>query len=427
MDYSTELKAAKMGLLIKFHPLAASSHVKTTLVLTGFVLISALYGCKIMPSNMRTSGNEDEATNLIDQDSIQFVRSSNGSAGDLTFRLLDKHSCRIEYWADDPTGQPSPQSPMSKDCPPDNENLTVKISVANITAGIPLSFRIYVWPKALAFTSNVSVVWKESKDLTKIQAGYLVVARYMNPRQASEIHTYQFPQVISIDEVKKTLKTGLATTSPLCSEGDSEPEMPYPRYKSLTDKNNRPMHGLSQVFSDGFARAAAVPHPFFNTRLTQAFEGIDKQQGWKWGFTWEGQNHTFESYAPGYMNAVTYLANDSSVPVSGTALGTAMSVLDAGSRPFVIKANPILNSEIANFRMTIKSSDASRTLIRCNYPTSTSDLSIPTNYYDKIPAGEFIVTLILDSSQIHYKEGAPYPPWIISSQDWVHFKINKRL
>lgn len=427
MGYSSEAKAAKMGLLSKFYLLKASSRVKTTFVLAGFVLVSALNGCKIMPSNMRTNGSDNNASELIDQDSITFVRSNNGAAGELTFRLLNKNSCRVEYWADDPTGQPSPQSPMVKDCPADLDGLTVKLAISNITSGIPLSFRIYAWPKALAFTNTNFVLWKEAKDLTKVQSGFLVVARYMNPRQASEIYTYQFPQAISLDEVKKALTAGSATSTPICSEGDNEPEMAFPRYKSQTDKSNRPLHGLSQVFSDGFARAAASPHPFFNTRLTQAFEGVDKQQPWKWGFSWEGQNYTFETYAPGFMNGVTYLANDSSVPVSGTALGTAMSVLDAGSRPFVIKTTAIVNAEIANFRLTIKSSDASRTLVRCSYPKQTSDVALPAAYYDKLASGEYIATLILESSQIHYKEGAPYPPWIITSQDWVHFKINKRL
>ncbi len=399
--------------------------MKTFLVLAHFVFVAALSGCKIMPSNMRTSSQDKDASDLMDESSIQFVRTGTGTTGELSFRLLNKHSCRIEYWADDPTGQPSPNSPMSRDCP-DSDTLIVKMPIANITSGISLSFRIYVWPKALTFTSKVAVEWKEAKDLTKVQSGFLVVARFMNPRQASEIYTYQFPSTISLDEVQKTIMAGMASTA-ACTETEAEPEMSYPRFKSQNDKSNRPMHGLSQVFSDGFARASATAHPFFNTRLTQFFEAIDKQQTWRWGFNWEGQNYTFETFAPGYMNGVTFLANDTSVPIKGDGLTSAMSILDAGSRPFVIKATPIVTSDLAAFKMTVKSSDASKTLLRCNFPRATNDLSIPANFYERLGAGEYIVTLVLESSQIHFKDGAAYPPWLITSQDWVHFKINKRL
>lgn len=388
-----------------------------------------LSSCKIMPTTIRSDARNAEVYKLLESGSLKFARSADGTNGEFSFKLKDRHSCRIEYWAADPTGRPSPSSPMSLDCPAESADNVVKLQIQNITSGIPLTFRVHVWPRTLTFLTSLSVEFMERPNLDVVQAGYLVVSRYMGPRNSNEIYTYQFPKATSLGDVKKSLQFKGAPGEDSCTANDQDEEQPYPRYKSQNDPKGRPLHGLGvDVTTDGYGYAAASTHPFFSTRLTQFYKSVDRQQNWKWNFSWEGKKYSFETFPPGYMASVELVNGDQRVPVQNRALGNALvSVVEITNQTFNL--NPVLlyAPEIGTYHFTLKTADASKTVLRCDFAADQRSLSIPSIYLQKLAVGEYIATLALDTVQIHYKDGAAYPPWLISAQDWVYFKLNKKM
>jgi hypothetical protein len=385
--------------------------------------------CKILPHAIRSDLKNAEVFGLLDESSIRFTRSPSGTSGDLSFNLKGTHSCRVEYWADDPNGRPPVGSPLTLNCPNDGQTTAIKLKADDLVAGIPLTFRITVWPKALNALSGFPLEFRESQNLDTVQAGFLVIARYVAPRQSNEIYSYQLPKVISLSEVKAKMSASYDQNEAVeCSETTAATEPPFPRITSVEDAQKRPMHGLSEVSTDGFGRAAAAQHPFFATRLVQFYEGIERQQNWIWNFKWEGNAASFETFPPGYIaNLSSIDAENRTVVLRNRALGNVIPSMDVGPKSFRLTTSILYPTEISRFELVIKTADASRTVLRCQYTIDQETLTIPDNHYQKLAAGEYLATLVFETNQIHFKDGAAYPPWLITAQDWIHFKINKKM
>ncbi|WP_141730732.1 hypothetical protein [Oligoflexus tunisiensis] len=385
--------------------------------------------CKIMPHSIRSDLKNAEVFGLLDESTIRFARSPSGTSGDLTFELKGTHSCRVEYWTEDPNGKPPIGSPLSLNCPNDGKTTAVKLGVDGLVAGIPLTFRITVWPKALNALSGFPLEFRESQNLDTVQAGFLVIARYVAPRQSNEIYTYQLPKVISLSEVKAKMSASYDQDEAVeCSETTASTEPPFTRITSVEDAQKRPMHGLSEVSTDGFGRAAAAQHPFFATRLVQFYEGIERQQNWIWNFKWEESAASFETFPPGYIaNLSTIDVENRTVILRNRALSNVIPAVEAGPKSFRLTASILYPTEISRYELVIKTADASRTVLRCQYTIDQETLTIPDDHYQKLAAGEYLATLVFETNQIHFKDGASYPPWLITAQDWIHFKINKKM
>jgi hypothetical protein len=400
-------------------------NVTRSLFIAGILLLVA--SCKMLPNTIRSELKNTEADALLDVGSFQFQREANGTQGELRFKLKDQYFCRVEYAATDPSGRPAPSSPASVDCPDDGGKLEKQLTIENLTPGISLVFRIYPWPKTLTGVKAVFKEFREDQDLAKVQATYIVVSRYNGPRNSNEIYTYLFPKQINLAEIKNTLLQRGPKDAVSCTEGAGETQPPFPRFRSQEDNPKRPLHGLTQVSTDGFAQANASIHPFFDTRLTQFYDDVDRQQNWQWNFQWNGKQHTFESYPPGYMASLNLLDGETSTPLRNRQLGNVVPSYEVAVRPFSLAPSILFPTELASYQLTVKSADASRTLLRCDFAVDQEVLSIPNNFYQKLGAGEYLVSLSLETHQIHFKEGGAYPPWLITAQDWVHFKINKKL
>ncbi len=382
----------------------------------------------MLPHSIRTDLKGEEVYGLLEQGSIKFDRNSAGTGGELSFQLKGRHGCRVEYWAEDPNGKPPPGAPLTLNCPNDGQSTAIKLTVDSITAGIPLTFRITVWPKALNALSGFPLEFRENQDLTKIQAGFLVVARYVAPRNSNEIYTYQFPKSVSLSEVKSKMSASYDQDEPvICSETGAATEPAYPRFQSVEDTQKRPLHGLSEVSSDGFGRAAAVIHPFFATRLMQVYESVERQQNWKWNFKWEGQGFNFETFPPGYIANLSLNDASTTVVIKNRLLGNVIPTVEANAKGFRLTPSILYPTEISRYELIIKTADASKTMLRCQYSIDQESLVIPDSYYQKLAAGEYLATLVFETNQIHYKDGSNYPPWLITAQDWIHFKINKKM
>jgi hypothetical protein len=385
--------------------------------------------CKMLPQTIRSDLKSQEVDGLLDRDSIRFNRRPSGTSGDFSFNLKGTHSCRVDYWTDDPNGKPPMGSPLTLNCPNDGTSTAIKLSADGLTAGTPLTFRITVWPKALNALSGFPLEFRESQDLGRMQAGFLVIARYVGPRQSNEIYSFQLPKVMSLDEVKAKMSLSYDQDETVaCSETTAATDPPFPRLSSAEDAQKRPMHGLSQVSTDGFGRASAAAHPFFATRLVQFYEGIERQQNWVWNFQWEGSAASFETLPPGYIaNLSTIDAENRTVILRNRALSNVIPSVDIGPRSFRLTPSILYPTEISRYELVIKAADASRTLLRCQYTIDQDTITIPEVYYQKLAAGEYLATLVFETNQIHFKDGATYPPWLITAQDWIHFKINKKM
>ncbi|MDQ3234501.1 MAG: hypothetical protein M3Q07_22080 [Pseudobdellovibrionaceae bacterium] len=385
--------------------------------------------CKMLPHSIRSELKSQEVYGLLEEGSLRFSRSPSGTSGDLSFNLKGTHSCRVEYWADDPNGKPPVGSPLTMACPNDGKTTAIKLTADELVAGIPLTFRITVWPKALNALSGFPLEFREAQDLDKVQAGFLVVARYVAPRQSNEIYSFQLPKVMSMAEVKAKMSANYDQTEATeCTEAPPPTDPPFPRIASTEDAQKRPLHGLSEVSTDGFGRATATAHPFFATRLVQFYEGIERQQNWIWNFKWEGAGANFETFPPGYIaNLSTIDADNRTVILRNRALGNVIPVVDAGAKSFRLTPSILYPTEISRYELVVKTADASRILLRCQYTIDQDTLTIPDSYYQKLIAGEYLATLVFETNQIHFKDGAVYPPWLITAQDWIHFKINKKM
>jgi hypothetical protein len=383
----------------------------------------------MLPHSIRSELKNAEVFGLLDDASIRFTRSPSGTSGDLSFDLKGTHSCRVDYWAEDPNGRPSPGAPLSLNCPNDGKTTAIKLTADDLVAGIPLTFRITVWPKALNALSGFPLEFREAQNLDKVQAGFLVIARYVAPRQSNEIYSYQLPKVASLSEVKTRLSASYDQNETVeCTETAPATEPPFPRISSVEDPQKRPLHGLSEVSTDGFGRAPASAHPFFSTRLVQFYEGIERQQNWIWNFKWEGSAASFETFPPGYIASLsTNDVDNKTVLLRNRALSNVIPSVDVGAKSLRLSPSILFPTEISRYELVIKTADASRVVLRCQYTIDQETLTIPDSYYQKLAAGEYLATLVFETNQIHYKDGAAYPPWLITAQDWIHFKLNKKM
>jgi hypothetical protein len=383
----------------------------------------------MLPHSIRSELKSAEVYGLLDDTSIRFTRSPSGTSGDLSFDLKGTHNCRVEYWAEDPNGRPSPGAPLTLNCPNDDKTTAIKLTAGGLVAGIPLTFRITVWPKALNALSGFPLEFREAQNLDKVQAGFLVIARYVAPRQSNEIYSFQLGKTASLSEVKAKMSANYDQNEAVeCSETAPPSEPPFPRLASAEDAQKRPLHGLSEVSTDGFGRAAATQHPFFSTRLVQFYEGIERQQNWTWNFKWEGAASSFETFPPGYIANLSMIdAENKTVILRNRALSNVIPSVDVSAKSFRLTPSILFPTEISRYELVIKTADASRTVLRCQYTIDQEALVIPDNHYQKLAAGEYLATFVFETNQIHFKDGAAYPPWLITAQDWIHFKLNKKM
>lgn len=390
----------------------------------GGMLAALASSCKILPHEVRSGKTSKEVGTMLDTDSIQFARLADQRSGRLNFTLKDQHSCRIEYWARDPNGTPPPASPLSIECPKTNLALTQAIDIGGLTPSYPLSFRIYVWPKTTTFLSHFVKDFSEGQDLARQKAQDLVVVRYLAPRQSAEIYSYRSPNILTISEIK-TKVAGSKQTG--CTERPTARTLPFPRGASLDDSQKRPFHGLSGVKTEGFGSGVASLHPFFATRLIESYEQTARQENWVWNFAWENMPFSFQSLPPGYIGNLSVGDGLTSRPLTARSLTGTIEMIDLTTNTLRLEPRIIFPTDVSRFELAIKTRDASEILLACQFGIDQASIEIPADYMSKLAQGVYLATFTFETSQIHFKDQEGYPPWIITAQDVVQFRLNKRL
>lgn len=390
----------------------------------GLSVAALISSCKIMPNNVRSGTTSKEVDTMLDADSIHFTRNTDQKSGSLTFNLKDQHSCRIEYWAQDPSGTPPPSSPLTLDCPKETLALNQSLEISGLTPGFPLSFRIYVWPKTTTFLTHYVKDFAEGQDLKAQKAQDLIVVRYLGPRQSAEIYSFRSPSVLAVADIKSRLGSAPSGT---CVEHPAAAALPFPRASSLEDSQKRPFLGLSSVKTEGFGSGQATVHPFFATRMIESFEQIARQENWKWNFAWENQPYSFESFPPGYIGSLNVGDGANLVNVNSRNLSGAVQTVEINSNVLKLQPRIIFPTEVAKFDLTVKSADANDILFSCQFAIDKDTFEVPQDLMSKLAQGSYQVSFTFETSQIHYNEKAAYPPWIITAQDVIQFRLNKRL
>ena len=385
-----------------------------------------LPGCKMLPHNIRSGTASNEMSSMLDRDSLHFERSADALSGVLSFSLMKpEYNCRIEYWSKDPTGSPPPESPLSVECPQGQRLTEQKLEVAGLKKGYPLSFRVYVWPKTTTFLRHLVQEFQEGQDLSAATAQTLVVVRYVSPRNSAEIYGYRFGSALSLKDIKSKLSP---VADPACVANPAAELLPFDRSTSLEDPQKRPLYGLSAVTTDGFGSAAAKVHPFFPSRLVEFYPQTDRQENWRWSFQWDTRPFSFESLPPGYIGSLSVSDGASNAQVlANRNLSGTIETVELTANAMVLSPKILFPSDVARFDLTLKTADASETVLTCRFPIDKDTITIPPEFLSKLGSGSYLATFSYETSQVHYQDQKSYPPWIITAHDWVQFRVNKRL
>ncbi len=383
-----------------------------------------LPACKMLPHNIRSGTTSSEVNSLLEKDSLNFERAADALSGVLSFTLKGEFNCRVEYWSLDPTGTPPPASPLTSECPTVKRSLDQKLTIAGLKAGFPLAFRIYVWPKTTTFLKHFVQEFRESQDLSKATAQNLVIVRYASPRNSAEIYSFRLATTLSIKDIKA--KLGQIPATP-CVENPPIEELPFIRAHSLEDPQKRPLAGLSAVTTEGFASAAATVHPFYPSRLVEFYAQTARQENWKWNFQWEAKAFSFESLPPGYIGSLSVGDGTTTHVLQNRNLSGSVEAIEINANQLQLSPRILFPSDASRLELTLKTQDASETVLTCRFPIDRETLTIPPEFIGRLAAGSYLAIFSYETNQVHYQDQSAYPPWIITAQDWIQFRVNKRL
>lgn len=399
--------------------------LKTTVFLFCLSLLELTTACKLQPNQLRSDLQTKDAFDLIDRSTVAFKRRADPTIGDLSFTLKGPYQCRITYWAEDLETTPNSQSPFTLECP---AGLTkINIALTGLKPGIPYTFQLNAWPTNLTPEASATAIFREGRALGEENTNHVVLVRYVIPRRSTEIHTFRFEGETTLLRIRSQYADHYRRpVDEECTTEDLFSTLPFPRHNSLDDPDRRPLHGLGKVASDGYARSGVQVHPFFQTRLTQVYDNIERLQNWQWLFQWENQTHQFEIYPPGFIDSLVFLSNDNGPTLSNRSLGGAADIVDLEDEEINLDFTTIFPSDLSFIHLRLQDPFNEEQRIHCTFPADRKRYTIPQRFVKNLPASNYDLTAVFETVQIQYRSGNPYPPWIISSQDWVHTRIRKR-
>jgi len=402
-----------------------NQYLKTSAVLFCLSLLELTTACKLQPNQLRSDLQTNDAFDLIDRNTVTFKRRSDPTTGDLSFNLKGPYKCRVTYWAEDLQSTPNSQSPFILDCP---EGLTkINFALTKLEPGIPYTFKLNAWPANLSPSASATAIFREGRALGEERTNHVVLVRYVVPRRSTEIYTYQFEGNISLLGIRSQYADHYRRpVDEECTTEDLFSTLPFPRLNSIEDPAGRPLHGLGRVASDGYARSGVQVHPFFKTRLIQTYDNIERLQNWQWLFQWEEQTHQFEIFPPGFIDSLVFLSNENGPSLSNRSLGGAADVIDLEEEEINLEFSTFFPSDLAFIHLRLQDPFNEERRIHCTFPADRKRYTIPGKFIKSLPASSYDLTAVFETVQIQFRSGTPYPPWIVSSQDWVHTRLRKR-
>ena len=400
---------------------------KLVIFITNILILSIFTGsCKYSPNQMRSTLKSKNVYNFIAKGSIKFTRSSAQTTGDLTFLLTSPYSCAVEYWAEDLNEPPSASAPKYIQCP--DGKMDQKIFISGLDASVPYTFKILVWPESLTAASGAYIILKETLNLKEQETSHIVFHQFNSPRQIGETYTFQRSSAQSLFDLRNELIARYPIENGVvCQNNPIVPQNPYTRNLSEEDSKKRPLHGLVSLSTDGYAFGGTRNHPFFNTRLIHQFENVERLKNWTWQFQWEDLAYEFTTFPPGYIEDLNLSSGDQSHLIKNRELLGVLPSYQVGVKTLEFNIDVIFPGQINFVHIELKDPFDKNRALYCSYLYENSKFTLPDEFYKLLEPGTYDMTVSYESIQIHYKSNLPYPPWVISSQDWIHAKLKKVL
>lgn len=381
-----------------------------------------LASCKFQPNAIRSELKTSNAFQFIAQDSIGFKRNTAKTEGELFFELKSDLNCRIEYWSDDLSVAPNITAPLALLCP-ETTDRAFRIPITDLVPGSPYSFKIVVWPKSLDSSAAAAVIFREGGNLEAIKSDVLVIAKHVRPRRASELYAVALKDQNNLSQIKqKIFETRAIDPDQPCQLGQASQAL---LFEKPEDQNS--LFGLKDVSSDGYGRAVAELHPFHEGRLKLSYESIESRQNWQWRFNWNQTIYNFEVLPPGYITEFNLVQDESIHPLSSASLAGAVEEIDLSTSDLQIEMQNLFPQEIAYLDVLLKDRFNPENSLHCRFSGNESRHTIASDLIGKLKPGTYDFVATFETIQIHYIQDTPYPPWVISSQDWVFSRLRKRL
>ncbi|MFW7378319.1 MAG: hypothetical protein ACOH5I_05900 [Oligoflexus sp.] len=399
--------------------------IKPSCLLTYLAILQLSSACKLQPNQLRSNLQTSDAFDLIDRGSVGFKRRADPTIGDLYFSLRGPYNCRIAYWAEDLQSSPNSQSPFTMDCP--EGETKINFALTGLEPGIPYTFQLSAWPQNFNPETSATAIFREGRALGDESTNHVILMRYVIPRRSAEIHSYRFEGDTSLLHIRNLYTDHYKRPiDEECTTEDIFANIPFPRHNSLDDPQGRGMHALGNVATDGYARSGAQLHPFFPTRMIQTYDSVERLQNWQFIFQWEEQTHQFELYPPGFIDELVFIGGEEGPVLANRSLGGISDTIDLVDENIQLELSTSFPSDISFIHLRVQDPFNAEQRIHCSFPADRKRYSIPTKFIKNLPAGTYDLTTIFETVQIQYRSGTPYPPWIVTSQDWVHARLNKR-
>ncbi|SME91302.1 hypothetical protein [Pseudobacteriovorax antillogorgiicola] len=389
--------------------------------------VAMVASCKFQPNQLRSTHQAPNVYQFLVKGSIKFDRSAAQTGGDLSFQLTNSYSCGVEYWADDLNQEPQATAPKYVQCP--EGNLSPLIFIPGLDPSVPYTFKLMVWPKSLTVASAAYIVLKERLSLSDQATDHIIFHNYNAPRQSGETYTFLSSGETSLLELRNELLGKYPVEEGITCQAKQpiEQNFNFTRNRSLDDGEKRPLHGLRSLSTDGYAIGPAKQHSFFETRLKHFFSSVERLKNWQWNFQWEDLAYEFTTFPPGHIEDLSIKTSQGEASLGNRDLLGTLPSYEVGEEAPEFNLNAIFPGQINFVHVEIKDPFARNRALYCSLLYENSTFIIPEEPYKSLDPGNYDITVIFESIQIHYKSNLPYPPWVITSQDWIHAKIKKVL
>lgn len=399
------------------------------LMLTGVGIGS----CKLRRNSLRNAMGERDGLESLVPGSLSFRRSpTDNNIGELRFETKFDALYEVQYWIQNS----NENNPKTFPCVAGQDPVPCdKVKAGRLfAANIPLddnkySLRLLIWPSTLTKSAAKSIRIDEDGaiggDISDVIVSEMMVARTNLPLQTSEVYRHRLDQPMKVADIRAKLDQNIG-----CAQKETTFSNPFEDAESDLL--------ISNLASGGFAAGSGKLHDKFPNRIREVYSAIDRQKIWEWSFDWQGNHQEFTTQPAAYLNRI-FLSSGQEERLSNKELLSTVpkhKLLKPDSiqfrwEPFNLTKG-IAEHSFLTVRMRGLTSNHTVTCVfeadgeqgqlgQGELPLGTVDPAI----VKAMPADEYELLVVLESSQVQVRNQASFPAWLITSQDWRYEKLIK--
>lgn len=371
-------------------------------VMAIFTVVSA--SCKSR-NNKPRSQLDTNAANLIVASSVVFQRNTDRVSGTLKFKTKVPILCEIQYWTKDESTPPDEGAPLSKPCSQKQAQTDVEEILTELQINGTYVFKVLLWmPQLGKGAMKYFTIQEDGGDDNRV-TDEMLVAKTLLPQNTTEILHYKFPSATNVLNIKKSVELPLG-----CQE---KPPASLETYSQAQDSKF-----LESLSLRGFASATAAPHPAHPSRMMAFYEFLERDQIWEWDFKWKNSPFYFATKAPPYLDSIS-MTSGSAEPVRMRNKGLATQVTTHAVARETMKWEWVgKNTSNLTYLNVIIAEKSGEPKLFCSFDGRTGKAEIGKEWIDKLPAGEFEMTAVMDSTQIYSQQNPNFPIWLLKTHDW---------